>query len=143
LSLVHSCIQDTVAPVLEQQVSWIRSRATIVGRSSVSIGTARYYKGKAIGNSELLVGSGRSQLVSLGAQGVSVHASAIVFAVIVICVVINLLSELIRYPIRTHVELLVTIPHTDPVYVTISTPCISHQFCPSVPSVISGFRLPS
>jgi hypothetical protein len=41
-----------------------------VGRSSVSIGTARYYKGKAIGNSELvthrqrnklLVGSGRSQ----------------------------------------------------------------------------------
>jgi hypothetical protein len=47
-------IQDTVAPFLEQQVSWIRSRATIVGRSSVSIGTARYYKGKAIGNSELV-----------------------------------------------------------------------------------------
>jgi hypothetical protein len=56
-------IQDTVVPFLEQ-VSWIRSRARIVGRSSVSIGTARYYKGKAIGNSELLVGSERSQLVS-------------------------------------------------------------------------------
>jgi hypothetical protein len=43
--------QDTVAPFLKQQVSWIRSRATIVRRSNVSIGTARYYKGKPIGNS--------------------------------------------------------------------------------------------
>jgi hypothetical protein len=47
-------IQDMVAPFLEQQISWIRSRATIVGKLSVSIGTARYYKGKAIGNSELV-----------------------------------------------------------------------------------------
>jgi hypothetical protein len=44
-------IQDMVAPFLEQQVLWIRSQSTVVGRSSVSIGTARYYKGKAIDNS--------------------------------------------------------------------------------------------
>jgi hypothetical protein len=62
-----------------------------VGRSSVSIGTARYYKGKAIGNSELvslwqrkesLVGSGRSQLVS----GVRSDQCEVVLIAIVICV---------------------------------------------------------
>jgi hypothetical protein len=60
----YNRIQDTVAPFLEQQVSWIRSRATIVGRSSVSIGTARYYIGKAIGNSELVTCRQRKKLVT-------------------------------------------------------------------------------
>jgi hypothetical protein len=35
-----------------------------VGRSSVSIGIARYYKGKAIGNSELVTHWKRSELVT-------------------------------------------------------------------------------
>jgi hypothetical protein len=53
-------------------VTWIRSPlkyccvhvgyiGTNSGKASVSIGTARCYKGKAIHNSELVFGSGRSQ----------------------------------------------------------------------------------
>jgi hypothetical protein len=56
-------------------VTWIRSPlkyrcvyvdclATNSGMASVSIGTARCYKGKAIDNSELVFGNGRSQSVS-------------------------------------------------------------------------------
>jgi hypothetical protein len=33
------------------------------------------------------------------------------FLVILICAAVNLQSKLLRYPIRTHVELLVTLPH--------------------------------
>jgi hypothetical protein len=60
-----------------RMVIWIRSPllyccvhvgciATNSGKASVSIGTARCYKGKAIHNSELVFGSGRSQ--SLGSE---------------------------------------------------------------------------
>jgi hypothetical protein len=46
-----------------------------VGRSSVSIGAARYYKGKAIGEvSQLLAGSGTSY--SSAAEGVSYSSAA-------------------------------------------------------------------
>jgi hypothetical protein len=46
-----------------------------VGRSSVSIGTARYYKGKAIGNSELVSYSSAAEEVSqcLEAERVSLR----------------------------------------------------------------------
>jgi hypothetical protein len=63
-------------------VTWIRSPlkyccvnvsciATNSGKASVSIGTARCYKGKAIHNSESVFGSGRSQ--SLDSELVSLR----------------------------------------------------------------------
>jgi hypothetical protein len=79
-------IQDTVGNncnlFLEQQVSWIRSQATIVERSSVSIGTARCCKGRAMGNSESVTCRQRKKSVS----GVRSDQCEVVLIAIVICV---------------------------------------------------------